>query len=144
MKLLPQNPPIDHDRVVAAIAAAERRTSGEVRVVVSRVPAPDPIKAAQAQFERLGMTQTAARNGVLIFLCPRSHTFAVIGDRGIHDKCGAAFWQDLAGAMSARFRRGDFTDGLVLGIERAGALLGEHFPRARADQNELPDKVEEV
>ena len=61
-------PKIDHSRVVAAIAAAESHTSGEIRVVIARHPAADPGAAAQRQFERLGMTHTKARNGVLIFL----------------------------------------------------------------------------
>lgn len=133
---------IDEPRVIAAIGAAEQRTSGEIRVFLSRDEAPDPVSAAQKQFERLGMTQTAARNGVLIFLAPRSHTFAVIGDTGVHEKCGDAFWRELAAAMTAQFQRGDFTGGLVLGIERAGALLGAHFPRQPDDRNELPDRIE--
>ncbi len=144
MNLLPRTPAIDHDRVVAAIAAAERRTAGEIRVVVSGQRTTEPVAAAQKQFERLGMTQTAARNGVLIFLCPPSHTYAVIGDRGIHEKCGDGFWRELAAAMGGEFARGDFTAGLVLGINRAGALLAEHFPRGADDRNELSDTVEEV
>ena len=136
--------PIDEARIVAAIAAAEQRTSGEIRVAVSAAAAPEPIAAARRQFERLGMTQTAARNGVLIFVAPASQTFAVIGDRGVHERCGDAFWSELAAAMSEQFRRGDFTGGLVLGIERAGTLLAAHFPRQPDDRNELPDSVERV
>lgn len=137
-------PRIDDDRVVAAIAAAERRTAGEIRVLLARRPAPDPVAAAKAHFERLGMTRTAARNGVLLFLAPRSRTFAVIGDLAIYEKCGDAFWAELAAAMGEHFRRGDFTAGLVHGIERAGDLLAAHFPRAPDDRNELPDTVEEA
>lgn len=144
MSLFSKLPPIDHPRVVTAIGAAEMRTSGEIRVLISRRSASDPVKAAQAQFERLGMTKTAERNGVLIFVAPKSHTFAVIGDTAIHAKCGETFWAQLATAMTAHFKRGEFTEGLVLGIDRAGALLQEHFPRRGDDRNELPDSVEEV
>jgi uncharacterized membrane protein len=141
MSLFSPVPPLDHARVVAAIAAAERRTSGEIRVLFSRHKADDPVAAATRQFERLGMTATAARNGVLIFVAPRSRNFAVIGDTGVHEKCGQAFWAELAAAMSEHFRRGDFTAGLVHGIERAGGLLAEHFPRRPDDVNELPDDI---
>ena len=134
---------VDQARVVAAIASAEARTSGEIRVFVSREPADDPVIAAEKQFERLGMTQTAARNGVLIFVAPRSHTFAVIGDRGVHEKCGEPFWRDLAGAMTPHFKSGEFTGALVLGIERAGELLAVHFPRRPDDRNELPNAIEQ-
>jgi len=137
-------PSIDHARVVAAIGAAELRTSGEIRVLLAKQKAADPVAAAKAHFERLGMTRTAARNGVLIFLAPLSRNFAVIGDAGVHEKCGEAFWTELATAMTAHFKRGEFTGGLVHGIERAGALLAEHFPRQPDDVNELPDQIEEA
>lgn len=135
---------IDHARVEAAVAAAERRTSGEIRVLVSRVTVEDPVAEAETQFARLGMHATSARNGVLILLAPRSRAYAVIGDRAIHEKCGDAFWSELAAAMGAAFKRGDFTAGLVLGVERAGELLAAHFPRRSDDLNELSDKVETI
>lgn len=134
-------PPLNKPRVVAAIAAAELRTSGEIRVFFSRHQTDDAVAAAKAHFERLGMTATAARNGVMIFVAPRSRAFAVIGDTAVHEKCGDAFWTELAAAMAEHFKRGDFTSGLVHGIERAGALLAEHFPRADDDVNELPDDI---
>jgi uncharacterized membrane protein len=142
MNLLPTVPHVDDVRVVAAIAEAEARTSGEIRIVLSRLSVADPVAAAEEQFERLGMMNTADRNGVLIFVAPSSHTFAVIGDQGVHEKCGKGFWQTLTVAMSAHFKRGEFTEGLVLGITRVGALLAEHFPRRPDDPNELPDHIE--
>lgn len=143
MNLFTPLPKIDHARVTAAIAAAELLTSGEIRVLIAREKAPDAVASAKKHFERLGMTNTAARNGVLIFLAPASHTFAVIGDTGIHEKCGDAFWRLLAATMEASFKRGEFTAGLVEGIEHAGKLLAENFPRSANDRNELPNKIEE-
>lgn len=144
MSFLSTSPALDHARLTAAIAAAEQRTSGEIRVLLAREKAPDPVAAAQKHFNRLGMTKTAARNGVLIYLAPQSRTFAIVGDTGIHEKCGDAFWRLLAAAMEARFKKGEFTEGLVEGIEHAGKLLAENFPRAADDRNELPDKIEEA
>jgi uncharacterized membrane protein len=137
-------PDIDQKRVVAAIQAAEKKTSGELRVLLARHKAPDAAAAARRHFERLGMTHTKHHNGVLIFLAPRSRTFAVIGDTGVHEKCGDVFWRELADAMGEYFKRGDFTAGLMHGIERAGVLLAEHFPPTAGDRNELPDDIEEV
>jgi uncharacterized membrane protein len=139
--VMSSTPPIDHPKVVAAIQAAERRTSGEIRVVVSQAKTDDPITLAREEFERLGMTRTAARNGVLILLAPATRRFAVIGDQGVHEKCGDAFWTELADAMSGHFQRGDFTAGLTYGINQAGELLAHHFPRSPDDRNELPDDV---
>jgi uncharacterized membrane protein len=136
--------PVDHNKIVTTIAEVEAQTSGEIRVLVARGKADDPVTVARGHFERLGMTRTSARNGVLIFVAPTSRTFAIIGDTGIHERCGPIFWEEVAAAMEQRFKAGDFTAGLVEGIRRAGSLLQQHFPRRPDDRNELPDTVEEV
>ena len=130
------------DEIVAAIRAAERKTSGELRVFISRQSVSDAVAAAQAEFTRLGMEKTREHNAVLIYLAPGPRKFAVIGDSGVHARCGDVFWQELARSMTAHFRGAEFTEGIVQGIKRAGELLAEHFPRRPDDANELPDRVE--
>jgi uncharacterized membrane protein len=132
-----------HERIHAAIHGAEQRTSGEIRVMVSHQRAPDPVTAAQRAFLKLGMARTKHRNAVLIFVAPRSRTFAVIGDEAVHARCGDTFWRELADAMTGHFKRGEFTDGILHGISRAGDLLAAHFPRQPDDRDELPDEVVE-
>ena len=136
---------LDHERIVKAIAQAEACSRAEVRVHVSSGSVDDPHKAAAAQFEKLGMTATAERNGVLIYVAPRSQKFAIIGDSGIHQSCGQSFWQEVAAAMEADFRAGRFTDGIVKGVTRVGEAMATHFPRmgSEADVNELSDQVTE-
>lgn len=135
---------LEHGRIVEAIRTAEGRSRGEVRVHVSGQQVADVQAAARAQFEALGMAETAERNGVLIYVAPESQAFAVIGDSGIHEHCGAGFWTDVAHAMQDDFRAGRFTDGIVKGVERTGAALAERFPRTEAsDRNELADAVSE-
>jgi uncharacterized membrane protein len=141
MSLFTKTPKVDDARVVAAITAAELKTSGEIRVLVAKEKAEDPIAAAKWHFEHLGMTKTKLRNGVLIYVAPASRKFAIIGDTGIHEKCGDAFWRLIAAAMETHFRREDFTGGLIHGIEKTGAILGEYFPRRPDDTNELPNAV---
>ena len=132
-----------HERIHAAIHGAEQKTSGEIRVMVSHKRAPDPVAAARHAFLRLGMQQTKHRNAVLIFVAPRSRTFAVIGDEAVHARCGDGFWRELADAMTGYFKRGEYTDGILHGISRAGELLSAHFPRDPDDHNELADDVVE-
>jgi uncharacterized membrane protein len=135
---------LDHDRIVAAIRAAEDRSRGEVRVHVARKAIEDPQRAAAVLFEKLGMHATGERNGVLLFVAPASQRFAVVGDKGIHEKMGPDFWKDVAAAMEEDFRQGRFTDGIVKGVAKAGDALATHFPRTgRPDVNELPDEVSE-
>ena len=133
---------LQNDRIVAAVREAESKTSGEIRVFISRKETSDPLAAAQAEFNRMGMTNTAERNGVLIFVAPRSQKFAILGDKGIHERCGEEFWSQVAEQMAAHFRKSEFTEGIVCAIQKAGTLLTEHFPRRADDKNELSDAVE--
>lgn len=133
---------IDSDAVKAAIARAERNTSGEIRVSVSTFFWGDVRKTAGKAFQRLGMAATNRRNGVLFFLVPSRRKFVVLGDEGIHQVVGQLFWDDVTAAVSDRFRKGDFTGGLVHGIAEAGRVLGLHFPREDANPNELADDVD--
>ena len=135
----------DLPRIVQAIQTAESRSRGEIRVHAANRAVVDAQKAAARQFEKLGMAGTAEGTGVLIFVAPRSRNFAIVGDHGIHARCGDGFWREVAAAMEADFRAGRFADGIVKGIERAGEVLALHFPRAAGatDVNELPDTVSE-
>jgi uncharacterized membrane protein len=132
---------LDAKRIEQAIAAAERQSSGELRVVIQRGAVTDPVAAARAEFARLEMFKTRQRNAVLILVAPASRTFAIFGDEAIHAKCGQPFWEEVAAAMTGYFRESKFTDGLVHAIDRAGKLLAKHFPRRPDDKNELPDDV---
>jgi uncharacterized membrane protein len=134
---------LDHDRIVGAIREAESRSRGEIRVHVSHAPAEDAREAAVQAFERLGMAATRERNGVLVFVAPRSQRFAILGDAGIHEKCGAATWEEIAAGAAAAFRAGDFTGAIAGAVGRVGELLQRHFPRVpgRPDTDELPDDV---
>ena len=133
----------DSDRIVAAIAEAEKRSSGEIRVHVTRRKPDDLEKRAIDRFHRLGMQKTRERNGVLLYIAPRARKFRIIGDVAIHEKCGNDFWRDVARAMEEDFRRGEFTGGVVRGVEKIGEVLATHFPRGPADANELPNRVTE-
>jgi uncharacterized membrane protein len=132
---------IDHPAIETAIARAEAQTSGEIRVAVMHEPVSNPIEKAGEIFLQRGMQETTNRNAVLILVAPSSQTFAVIGDEGIHQKCGEGFWQELTEAMGGQFRQGNFTKGLQDAIERAGTLLALHFPRHPGDIDELPNQV---
>jgi uncharacterized membrane protein len=133
---------LEHDEIVGAIREAESKMCGEIRVFVSRKERHDPVEAAQRRFEKLGMTKTRERNGVLIYVVPRVRKFAIIGDVAIHKKCGDAFWKEVAEEMTSHFRIGEFTGGIIHGIRRAGALMASHFPRRDGDTNQLSDEIE--
>jgi uncharacterized membrane protein len=136
---------LDEAEIVRAIQSAERKTSGEIRVFVSmrELGSGSVVKRAVARFEKLGMTATRDRNAVLLYFVPRAHQFAIIGDQGIHEKCGETFWHDVASQTREKLVSQRFTDAVVGAIESVGDLLARHFPRRRSDDlNELPDRLE--
>jgi uncharacterized membrane protein len=133
--------PADLDAVAAAITGAEAATSGEIRVHLDARCPGEALARAALVFERLGMHRTAARHGVLIYVSVEDHKLAVLGDRGIHERVGQAYWDGLVAAVLAHFRDGRFRDGLAHAVGEVGAVLGRHFPRRPDDVNELPDRV---
>ena len=134
---------LNHDRIVEAIRQAESKTSGEVRVYIQRGELDrDVLIVAQERFLSLGMQNTTLRNGVLIFVAPRMQQFAVLGDEGIHQRCGCDLWQRVVEKMGAHFKQHHYSDAIVGAIKDLGEVLGEQFPRAAGDVNELPDRVE--
>src|SRR5881397_1845178 len=96
---------LEHDRIVQTIREAESKSSGEIRVFIQRGKLKsDPLAAAQKKFRQLRMRKTSERNAVLIFVAPRAHKFAVIGDQAIHEKCGEEFWQRVVDGMRVHFQ----------------------------------------
>jgi len=133
---------LEHDRIIQAIHEAESKTSGEIRVLIQRGKLKsDPLVAAQRKFHRLGMHKTRERNAVLILVAPRVHKFAVVGDNGIHEKCGDEFWQRVVERMRMHFQNEKFSDALVEAVKEIGSVLESHFPRSADDTDELPNDV---
>ena len=133
---------VEHDRIVQAIREAESKTSGEIRVFIQRGKLnADPLVAAQKKFHQLRMHTTRERNAVLIFVAPRAHKFAVVGDKAIHEKCGDEFWRRIVDGMRVHFQNEKFSHALVEAIQEVGKALAAHFPGAPTNTNELPDDV---
>ena len=88
------------------------------------------------------MQKTRERNGVLIFVVPRAHKFAVIGDEGVHEKCGEEFWQQLVNECEPTFKMRISTE-LCRSHQETGKFLAAHFPSTGDTINELPDEIVE-
>lgn len=136
--------PDAEQRIVAAIAEAERKTSGEIRVHLERSgQSKDPLKRAWKVFQELGMHKTAQRNGVLFYLATEDHLFSILGDEGIHQAVPEHFWESVRDKVQQHFREGHFEEGLIAGIQLAGKKLAEYFPIQADDQNELSNHISE-
>jgi uncharacterized membrane protein len=135
-------------RIEARIAAAEQRTSGEIRVCVeaglpwSYIWRHAPARErAVALFAKLGVWDTEQNNGVLVYLLLAERRIEIIADRGIDRRVDAGRWAGIADAMAAELARGAFEAGLVQAIDAVGELLQTHFPAEAGapNPNELPD-----
>lgn len=134
---------LDQPRITSAIGAAERETSGEIRVHIQpKAIGGDARYVAERTFERLGMTKTALRNGVLLFIASEENNFVILGDKGIDEKVPAGFWDEIAAMLTIRFKNGEFTEGIVEAVTAAGRQLKTYFPRAEDDVNELSDEID--
>jgi uncharacterized membrane protein len=89
------------------------------------------------------MQKTPERNAVLIFVAPRAHKFAIVGDKAIHQKCGEELWQRLVTQMRDHFRKENFTAAIVDAIREIGEALAAQFPRKSTTIGGLPDEVVE-
>ncbi|TXI80621.1 MAG: TPM domain-containing protein [Flavobacteriales bacterium] len=128
-------------RVRLAIAAAEERTSGEIRVHMEDHIEEDVLDHAAFIFEELGMHRTRHRNGVLIYLSVADRKLAVIGDEGIDRRVPANFWNDVLGLLKLHLAAGRPADGLVEAVHTVGEKLSALFPREANDQDELPNDI---
>lgn len=131
----------DLEAVRGAVALAEAGTSAEIRVHLDHTCPGDPMARAVAVFERLGMHRTTERHGVLIYVAVTDRKLAVIGDQGIHERVGEAYWQRLVADVMAHFREERPRDGFLHAVRDVAAALRQHFPRRPDDQNELRDEV---
>lgn len=133
--------PDEQRNVVAAIAAAERRTSGEIRVHVEPRCQRNPLTRATQVFGALQMHLTAERNGVLIYVAFESRKFAIVGDEGINKRVGASFWEDAKHILAHAFALAKPGEGLCNAIALIGTQLSNYFPPKENDVNELSDEI---
>ena len=127
-----------------AIAAAERTHGGEIRFAIEAQLSPievfrgiTPRERALEAFANLGVWDTEANNGVLIYVLWADHDVEIVADRGFNSKVSAREWEDVCHRMEELFAKGQAVDAVVTGIQAVGALVARHFPAA--DRNELPD-----
>lgn len=128
-------------RIEAAIAEAEKLTSGEIHVHVAQRSRENVMESAVLEFDSLGMAKTKLRNGVLLFFATKDRKFAIIGDKGINDIVGQGFWDDVVSLIGKGFASGAPIDAICEAIGLCGNKLKAHFPPEENDEDELPNEV---
>lgn len=123
------------------IGEAEKLTSGEIRLHIDSKCKKDVLQKATKKFHELGMSKTAHRNGVLFYLSIGDRKFAVIGDKGIHEKVPEGFWDNIYQTIVTYFQKNEYAEGLCWAILEAGKQLSAHFPIKPDDRNELTNEI---
>lgn len=131
----------EEQEIVEAIQTAEKNTSGEIRVHLEKTTSIDAFDRALEVFHLLGMDKTKLKNGVLIYLAVKDKSFVICGDEGINDVVENDFWDTTKDTMVAHFKQGNFKQGLIDGILKAGKQLETYFPYEEGDENELSNEI---
>ncbi len=142
-------PPSALAAIEAAITASERLHSGEIRFAIEGALEPSeawsgrkPRERAMEVFAALGVWDTDANNGVLIYVLLADRDVEIVADRGFNGRVAAGEWSAICQAMNARFGAGDFEAGAVECVQLVGELVARHFPLGSGARNpdELPNR----
>lgn len=132
----------DEKEIIEAIREAEGTTSGEIRIHIEKSHGEkDIFERAMEVFHALKMDNTKNDNGVLIYVAVEDRDFVIYGDRGINEVVPNNFWESTKDAIVAQFKSGNYKQGLIDGILKAGEQLKIHFPWSEDTGNELSNTI---
>lgn len=132
----------EEQQIIDAIAKAEEKTSGEIRIHIEHHCERDPLERASEIFHELGMDETQFQNGVLIYVATEDHKVAVYAGKGIHKQVNEGFWDDVLALIIQHFKKDAFEKGIEEAVHKVGHKLTEQFPyRQKGDINELTDEI---
>lgn len=131
----------EEQEIIEAIRIAEKNTSGEIRVHIEKTTDKDHYERALEVFHFLKMYNTKDENGVLIYIAVEDHKFVIYGDKGINKVVPKNFWNSTKDVMQNHFKSGNFKQGIIDGILKAGQELKAHFPWSIDDENELSNEI---
>lgn len=133
----------EQHNIVEAIHAAEKTTSGEVRVFVeSKCRFLDAIDRAKEVFYLLEMEKTTHHNATLVYIAMKDKQMAVFGDAGIYEKTDPTFWHNALQKMYVHLKNKNISQAIIDTIGDIGNALQDHFPYdALTDKKELPDDI---
>lgn len=131
----------EEQEIISAIKVAEKNTSGEIRVHIEASTEKNHDERALEVFYLLEMNKTKDENAVLIYVAVKDKKFVICGDKGINKLVPEGFWTTTKDIMQNHFKQGNFKQGIVDGILKAGEELKEHFPWQIDDEDELSNEI---
>ena len=135
------------DAIEAAVGVGERDNRAEIRFVIEGALPPSdlwhgitPRERAIEVFSQLRVWDTELNTGVLVYVQLADRAVEIVADRGINARVAPGAWEAICGAMETAYRAGRFEQGSVEGVRAIATLLGQHFPHAPVNPNELPNR----
>jgi uncharacterized membrane protein len=142
-------PPVALDAIERAIDESERSHTGEIRFAIEAALDPGhvwhgvtPRVRALEVFAALGVWDTAANNGVLIYVLLADQDVEIVADRGYNSTVGADRWSAICHDMERHFGAGRFQEGAVAGVRAVGQVIVAQYPPGTGgpDRDELPNR----
>jgi uncharacterized membrane protein len=140
-------PPTVLSEIERAIVAGERQHAGEICFAIeSALPLAElwhgvtPRERAVHVFSLLRVWDTAANNGVLIYILIADGAIELVADRAVAARIPQDEWERLCREIETAFGAGRYGDGALAAVRAVGAHLARHFPAQRGESDELPNQ----
>jgi uncharacterized membrane protein len=130
--------------IEGAVKKAESRTSGQIVVRITQQIEPSgiaPRLAAVEEFNRLHVSRTKRRNGILVFIALNERAVELVADDGIATVVAQHQWQQAVEMITVGFRANFPAHSIAMAVTKIGDLLAEKFPPETGGADELPDEV---
>ena len=136
-------------RINLAVAAAEKNTAGEIKVLVVQNSTYFPGEndsdkvwsRVDEEFFELGLDHTKDHTGILIMISLDERQVVVAAGRAINEFYAQETWQGIVDMIISGIKTGDPAKGICDAVMTAGEILADHFPVKPDDINEIPDEI---
>lgn len=128
------------------IAEIEKTTSAELVITIKekrnwQEKFKSVRQLAEKEFISAKIGKTKGATGILIFMIFNAKEFCILADDKINQKVKQSVWGEIADDMTKHFKKEEFCNGIIKGIEQTGTILTQHFPIQPGDVNELSNEV---
>ena len=85
--------------------------------------------------------KTRGRTGVLVYLSLEEHRAEIVADRAVAEKVEPEVWGEAMAILVDEVKQDRTGQGLVLAVEKVGAVLQRILPAGQDNPDELPNRV---